>query len=172
MPALDLTARGQGYYVVYVNDAKFSQHTQEREAIERVTELLQADMALRVHYVHEYVVDATLDLDAHEAPPVTDPAVLPVSDGGMDLVDFLSMLDEQSNGPIIVGEVIQAPDFWSGMVHLVSQHRDSGSWLFHRIVGQDADGNKTRIGLTWKGYLLLWHLRDKAAIRINTGQAE
>lgn len=166
MPALDLTAKGSGYYIVYVNEAKFSQHTQEREAIERITELLQADATLKVHYVHEYRVEATLDLSQHEAPPVVDAAVLPVADNGMDLVDFLSMLDEQANGPITIGTLVETPDFWSGIQQIVISHRDSGSWLFQRIASIKADGSLTRIGLTWKGYVLLWLFRDKNAIRI------
>jgi hypothetical protein len=169
MGSVELTAKGGGYYRVYVNGALFSSHVAEREAIERVTEVLYGAPDAHVVYEHDYTVEAQLSLDTQEAPPVIDPSALPESDDGMDLVDFLTMLDEQASGPIVVGEVIDAPDFWSGIAYLVAQHRDSGSWLFHRIVGQAADGSRQRIGLTWKGYLLLWHLRDRAAIRVGAG---
>lgn len=166
MPSVELTARGGGYYRVYVNDALFSSHLQEREAIERCTEVLYASPDAAVNYRHDYMVTAELSMTAQEAPPVTDPAVLPESDGGMDLIDFLASLDEQASGPIIVGTVLEAPSIWVGVEQLVLAHRDSGSWLFQRLIARGPDSTLQRVGLSWRGYVLLWHLRDRAAIRI------
>lgn len=171
MASVELTARGSGYYRVIVNGAQFSQHTTEREAIESVTEVLYGAPDATVYYDHDYHVDAELSLDSAEVPPVTDPDVLPTSDGGMDLVEFLQMLDEQASGPVITGTVLEAPDMYSGLEHLTRQHRDEGSWLFQRlsVLMAGPDEPATQVGLSWRGYMLLWHLRDKAAIRINAG---
>lgn len=166
MPSVELTAKGGGYFRVYVNDALFSSHLQEREAIERCTEVLYASPAATVIYRHDYMVTAELSLDAQEAPPVTDPSVLPEGDNGMDLIDFLASLDEQASGPIIVGTVLQAPSIWAGVEQLVLDHRESGSWLFQRLIARGPNGTPYRIGISWRGYALIWHLRDREAIRI------
>jgi hypothetical protein len=86
----------------------------------------------------------------------------------MDLVDFLTMLDEQASGPLVVGTVVDAPDFYSGIHKITVDHRDSGSWLAQRLAVIDADGIPQRVGLTWRGYVLLWNLRDPEAIRVGT----
>lgn len=160
---LNATARGSGYYFVYVNGVFFSKHLQEREALERCADVLLTDPTVQTHYTHQYEVDVALDSDQVALPPPSDP---PVSDSGYDIVDFLARLDEQSNGPLIVGTVLQAPDFWSGIQELTLRHRDEGSWLFQRLAVLDDNGEPERVGLSWRGYVLLWHLRDKNAIRI------
>lgn len=86
----------------------------------------------------------------------------------MELVDFLTMLDEQAHGPLVVGTVVEAPDFYSGISQITVKHRDSGSWLAQRLAVMDADGIPQRVGLTWRGYVLLWNLRDRDAIRVGT----
>ncbi len=83
MTAIDLTARGSGYYVVYVNDVQFSRHTAEREAIERCTDVLASDPAVKVYYSHDYVVDAVVSGGSAQIPDMTSDA--PLSDGGEDL---------------------------------------------------------------------------------------
>lgn len=71
--AVDLTARGSGPFVVYVDGVETSRHTTEREAIQRVTEALAQDPGAAVHYVHDYAVDARL-VGAPSVPtPAPDP---------------------------------------------------------------------------------------------------
>jgi hypothetical protein len=77
MSEIKLTARDSGPYVVYVDDVEYSRHTTEREAVENVTEVLAASPGARVHYSHDYTVDAVL-VDAPEAPE--DPEDPPVED--------------------------------------------------------------------------------------------
>lgn len=164
MASVDLTAKGGGYYRVHVNGALFSQHVAEREAVERCTEVLNSAPTADVYYDHAYRVEAKLADDGAAVPDATAPS--PQSDGGIDLIDFLTMLDEEANGPLIEGDTVDAPDFYSGIQLLVLQHRDSGSWLFQRLVARYPDGTLQRVGLSWRGYVLLWHMRDRNAIRI------
>lgn len=59
---VDLTAKGSGYFRVYVDDVEVSQHLQEREAAERVVELKALNPDNKVVYRHDgYEVEATDD---------------------------------------------------------------------------------------------------------------
>lgn len=169
---IEATARGQGYYNVFVNGAFFSRHLQEREALEKCMDILLTDQTVQVHYSHAYDVDVYFDTATEQLPD--PPPDQPQTDSGMDLVDFLTQLDEQAHGPLVYGERAEGVTFMEQVQNTVIAHRDSGSWLFKRLV-QDQDGDFTttadgvRIGLTWRGYLLLWLWRDPNAIRIGTG---
>lgn len=59
MDLITLTASGQ-YYVVYRAGAKVSQHTTEREAIQKCGELLLQYPTETITYRHEYTVNATM----------------------------------------------------------------------------------------------------------------
>ncbi|MGB0878673.1 MAG: hypothetical protein ACPGXI_16680, partial [Mycobacterium sp.] len=54
---IDFTARGSGYFRVFVNGDVISQHTTEREALERATEVELEDPSRHVHVTHDYTVD-------------------------------------------------------------------------------------------------------------------
>lgn len=64
---ISLTAAGSGYFVVYENGLKYSQHTAEREAAEVVFNLKSADN--EVYYEHEYHVDVELTGEPTPTPP-------------------------------------------------------------------------------------------------------
>lgn len=76
--AVDLTARGSGYFEVYQADTLYSRHTTEREAIEAVTRALAADPSSEVYYVHNYTVDAVAVGVVVTPPPDTTTAPPPV----------------------------------------------------------------------------------------------
>lgn len=154
----------RGYYRLMVAGAQFSQHSDPNEAIENAAEVLASDPTVEVE-----ILPPRITVESKAAGPVTLPDTpQPQSEGGVDLVDFLTILDEQASGPLVVGTVLDAPDLWSGIQHLTVQHRDSGSWLAQRLAVMDADGIPQRVGLTWRGYVLLWNLRDRDAIRVGT----
>lgn len=75
MSNIDFTARGSGYYRVFVDDVAVSQHTTEREALERATELEQADPSRDVRVEHDYIVDVE-ETEPNTQPPVVDPPVV------------------------------------------------------------------------------------------------
>src|SRR5690606_37992751 len=78
--ALDLTARGSGPFVVYVDGDSVSAHTAEREAVERVSRELAAKPTARVYYVHRYTVDAVLvgaPTSSTPPPPPADTSASP-----------------------------------------------------------------------------------------------
>lgn len=62
---IDLTATGGGYFRVFVDGVQVSQHTAEREAAERATELAIQNPLSTVTYDHDYSVrvDAPLPVD-------------------------------------------------------------------------------------------------------------
>lgn len=151
----------RGYYRLMVAGAQFSQHSDPNEAIENAAEVLASDPTVEVE-----ILPPRITVESKASGPVTLPDTQPPqSEGGVDLVDFLTMLDEQANGPSLQ-VIVDAPDFCSGVHQTVVAHRDSGSWLAQRIAAQGADGEIQKVGLTWRGYILLWHLRDRNAIRI------
>jgi hypothetical protein len=160
--SISITRRG--YYRLIVAGAQFSQHSDPNEAIENAAEILATDPSVMVE-----ILPPRITVESKAAGPVTLPSTPPPqSEGGIDLVDFLTMLDEQASGPLVVGTVVDAPDFYSGIHKITVDHRDSGSWLAQRLAVIDADGIPQRVGLTWRGYVLLWNLRDRDAIRVGT----
>jgi hypothetical protein len=77
---ISLTAAAQGYYRVFVNDEQVSQHVQEREAAERVTNEKLKDPSADVYYDHDYKVTAEYTPpEIQEVPINVDP--MNVEDG-------------------------------------------------------------------------------------------
>ena len=143
---IDATARGQGYFKVYADDAFVSQHTQEREALERSAEILAVRPTARVYYVHEYTVDVVLsDAPPPELPPEPEPYVTPAPDApAVDLLDMIeSALPEtpeveyqSANPDAAVGEHARR---YRGDL-LVHQLKINGSW----------------VASSWAGLVLSW----------------
>jgi hypothetical protein len=74
---IEFTARGSGYYRLYVDDVEISRHVTERECIERaVNEKTTTNV---IHYVHDYTVDvvALTDAGITEARDYAGPTDLP-----------------------------------------------------------------------------------------------
>ena len=67
---VSLTAKNQGYYIVNVDGAKVSQHTQEREAIEAAVNQKLAQPSSIVEYTHAYTVSVAITGQA-TAPTAT-----------------------------------------------------------------------------------------------------
>ena len=66
-----LTAKNQGYYVVSADGKDVSNHTAEREAIEKATNLKLANPAAVVQYRHDYVVSVETSVVAPTTGSVT-----------------------------------------------------------------------------------------------------
>ena len=153
---IDATARGQGYFKVYADDAYVSQHIAEREALERCAEVLTVRPVARVYYVHEYTVDVVLS----DAPPPalpepgTEPApyVTPVPDeGALDLLNLIeSLLPDVPE--------IEVPSTGNLDVDLGNFARShTGDWLLHMLkVRYGVDATPRWVAITWHGLLLSW----------------
>jgi len=74
--AMKLTALDQGYFVVSVNNVDVSQHTTEREAIERAANLELTEPSSVVEYRHAYRVKVEAEASVPAAPvaPTTQSA--------------------------------------------------------------------------------------------------
>ena len=66
------TAKGSGYYRVYLDDAEVSQHVSERQAQKSATELAAAKPGQLVYYDHDYRVDVVVVQEAAPEPPPPD----------------------------------------------------------------------------------------------------
>ena len=77
-PKVDLTARGSGYYRVFVNGGQISRHIAEREAIEVATEQALINKNAQIYYDHDYEVDVAVRIDiGFPAPPGGETFVAP-----------------------------------------------------------------------------------------------
>lgn len=77
--AIELTAQGSGYYKLYNDDEVISNHTTEREAVERLFNLKEEDPDGKYSIVHDYFVDSNIKEDEETLPPpeeiITNPYV-------------------------------------------------------------------------------------------------
>ena len=79
--AMKLTALDQGYFVVSVNNVDVSQHTTEREAIERAANLELTEPSSVVEYRHDYRVKVEAEASSPSAVAApTAPAPVPGAD--------------------------------------------------------------------------------------------
>ena len=60
MQEVRFTAVGSGYFIVRVNGVQVSQHSDEREACERIANIKLARPSDEVEFRHDYTVRATL----------------------------------------------------------------------------------------------------------------
>lgn len=65
----ELTAKGSGYYIVFRNGEKVSQHTTEREAIQVAVALEIEKPSDEISYKHDYEVDVSLLHEGGTTPP-------------------------------------------------------------------------------------------------------
>lgn len=70
---IEFTAQGSGYYIVYLNDVHYSQHTTEREACEVSGHLKRENPDGNVKYIHDYEVDVSLLLGFDGGAAPADP---------------------------------------------------------------------------------------------------
>jgi hypothetical protein len=74
-PLYDVVASGSGF-VVFVDDAPQTQHSQERKAQQSAAEFLAADPSARVYYEHDYRVRLVWQADPEPEPPSPEPQTL------------------------------------------------------------------------------------------------
>lgn len=163
-PSVELTARDQGYYYLFVNGAQFSRHVQEREAAQVGISAKLAAPRASVTYMHgvngaPYAVDITLD---GEPVAVTQPAAPPVSDNGEDLIDFIDRIDGEPTS----FDFIDAPDIGTALAIFAEQTKET--WLVKRLFMSHVDGSREFVGIGWRGYILFWQWRDKGALRVGS----
>ena len=163
MASIELTARGSGYYRVYVEDKEFSKHTAEREAIERCTEVLAHNPSLYVYYRHDYIVDVDSSDDMVEAFVEPSSEDQPVSDGGMDLGDFL---DRASGGVGDSPTIIASHDLAHFIEQATIKSRDQSKFR-NTAIFFPIDGKQVLIGYAWQGYNITWYYRKRGVITIS-----
>jgi hypothetical protein len=86
---INYTAENSGYYVVVVDAVDVSNHTTEREALERATNIEQADPSKNVRIEHRYSVrveESTVEPPPPPPPPPVEPP--PVTTGQNGLINF------------------------------------------------------------------------------------
>lgn len=88
-----LTAQNQGYYVVSVDGKDISNHTAEREAIEKAVNVKTANPKSVVKYRHEYVVTVELTGTVATTPPPAPPPPAPTLSSVMLYWDPVSVAD-------------------------------------------------------------------------------
>lgn len=178
MSGVHAVARAGGRISIFVRDGLAAgvdlelpgQHDDERKALARCSQLLNADPSLdgRVYYHRELYVDVTL-VDPVEEPPVVAPPPAPpppdydvgsgtLPDGtpippeGLKLREFLLGLADQDPDPADVRTVTG----WDDLLEwLIAEH--GGDWL---ITGIDqynaAKGKYERLGFEWLGLVVIW----------------
>lgn len=83
IPQIEITARGSGYYRVFVDALQVSQHTTEREAIERWTNILLANPSADAYYDHDYWVSGRVTGIDVPTPPVDPEPPVDPNPGGV-----------------------------------------------------------------------------------------
>lgn len=152
--SIEVTAKG--LHQLKVNGVPFSSHTQEREAIEKASKVVEADPQLVCT-----TIAPSIEIRASKGSIIVQPSPEPViSDGGEDLFDFLERV-----GPTPRVEVeITAPTLMQGLETFLQSHQES--WLIHKMYHKAADGTKTLVAYGWRGFGLVVHLRKKGTIKI------
>lgn len=82
---IDFTAKRGGYFRVWVNDAQISQHTTEREALEKASEeaLNAPDASVRID--HDYHVEVSVNPPGNIPPPVITVTIASPGSTGADV---------------------------------------------------------------------------------------
>ena len=153
---MSLKSTAKGYHRLLVNGVFFSQHTSLIEAVvERASAILQADPSLIVT-----VYPPVYEVRASDVSVVVPPSEPVVSDGGIDLIDFIAghTVEPQRNPNPLVGDLFD-------VLHQFAENckRD---WLLHRLYFTLQDGTELWAGVGWRGYTLLFYNRDKSALKV------
>ncbi|MEQ1573111.1 MAG: hypothetical protein ABL993_02585 [Vicinamibacterales bacterium] len=155
---MSLTTTAKGRYDLKVNGVHFSYHNVEREAVaERASAILEAQPTAVVT-----VLPPTIEVRASDAAIVVPPTVPVVSDGGIDLIDFIAghTVEPQRNPNPLVG------DLFSVLQAFADNCKQD--WLLHRLYFTLQDGSEMWAGVGWRGYTLLFYLRDKNALKVGS----
>lgn len=153
---MSLIVTSKGYHRLSVNGVHFSNHSQQPEAIEKASKVLEADPTVKCA-----VVSPTLEIVASKGSIVVQPAPEPViSDGGEDLFDFL---ERHAPTPRVEIEVT-APTLMEGLENFLDSTRVG--WLIQKFYHKTPDGVKTLVAYGWRGYGLVVHRRVKGTIKI------
>jgi hypothetical protein len=156
---MSLKTTAKGYNALSVNGVHFSNHSSLIEAVaEKASAILEADPTLVVT-VRPPIIEVRASEDAIPVPPM-EPIV---SDAGEDLIDFLARVSPPPNVIADLGTVSSVEDAADEFAD-ESKTRVLPIRCYATIAGV-----RTWVGIAWRGYLLLWHRRDKAALRIGGG---
>lgn len=143
---IDATARGGGYFDLFVNGVEVSRHTAEREAIERGSEYLAADPAAPVWYAHDYVVDLTVGGVTPRAIPDA-----PTGQPGGNVVELV----DRALGEPTERVLVRTNSLQLGID--IARDRSRERWRVQRIHVVDRDAEKVvTIGYAWRGIVLIW----------------
>lgn len=162
MSYVKATARGSGYYVLYVDGEEVSRHTAEREAMERGGKVLDAMPWADVYYLPPRI-DLELVLTEEEVatppPPAPEEELLPPPEEDEDLIEWIV---RNAPEPVFT-DPIQAPNMWTAL-ELFAETTTS-SFLFKGLYQDEADGSRTHIGAGSWGVVFLTLWRRKLSLR-------
>lgn len=156
---MSLKSTAKGYHRLLVNGVFFSQHASLVEAlVERASAILQADPSLVVT-----VTPPTYEVRASDAAIPVPTAEPIISDGGVDLIDFIAghTVEPQRNPNPLVGDLFTALQSFADNC--------KKDWLLHRLKFGLQDGTELWAGVGWRGYTLLFYSRDKNALKVGGG---
>lgn len=148
-----------GYYRLMVNGQHFSNHSQEREGIEKSSHILEITPEAIVTLTPP-IVKVESSKTGVTTPNIPGEPVL--SDAGEDLIDFI----DRMQGPPTSYEKIIVDNFYAGVEAFIVKTK--ATWLVRRLYWE-VNGEKIWVGIGWRGYILIWHKRDKTAIRVGLG---
>ena len=127
--SVEFTARGSGYYRVYVDGIQVSRHIAEREAAERAVNEAEANPGAHVRYDHDYEVDVIL-----QSAPSRGGGSSPPS-GGSPTYDEGSRESSYSSNAITLPwtECFENGDTWSSVFAASecggsASHNSSAGW--------------------------------------------
>lgn len=156
---MSLIVTAKGRYRLSVNGAPFSEHNQEREAVgEKASQILEADPSLVVT-----VTPPVVEIRASGYVIPIEPTEPVLSDGGVDLIDFIAghTVEPQRNPNPLEGDLFE-------VLHQFAANCKK-DWLLHRLYFTLQDGTEIWAGIGWRGYSLLWYERDKDALKVGGG---
>ena len=120
---INLTALGNGYYIVSVNGVDTTQHVSEREAIESAVNQEQANPSAVVAYRHDYIVrveQAVAPAPAPEPEPIPGPIPPPAVTIFRDTFDYIASRDDANVRDVFLSHG------WSGVKTRQEDGRGNG----------------------------------------------
>ena len=181
---IDTVATGGFQFHVLVNGVLWSSHSQQYKATDSARDVMLASISqlqagnltelpeIRVRSHNELRIE--LDPSADLSVEIPAPPELPVSDGGVELVDFFDLVanpvDPSSVRTVVPANMTEAEiEMIGGAKATAAESKKPGHWLIDSTSTQDSEGRYRRFSLAWRGYCLLLLWRDKTALKIGVG---
>ena len=140
---INLTAKNQGYYIVTVDGAKVSQHTAEREAVERAVNEKLAKPEAVVEYTHDYRVVVTLE--GATPPPTPEPTA------GLQWDPVAAATGYKVHFGLLSGKYDQVIDVGASTTYVVG-NLQLGQTYFFVVTAYNADGESGYSNEVSKGF--------------------